>query len=133
MGGADRAEASQIAAIGGESLPPQNHQCYRAILFSFFFLAVGDPTFNQFYKKRCGFFSVVSAKREMILFVLVYVFIRQPGSGKAPIESIMPEASKMPFYQLINDPLRNLFGCDYVNKNVKNNTKMADSQLLLSA
>jgi transposase-like protein len=89
--------------------------------------------FNQFYKKRCGFFSVVSAKRELILFLLVYVFIRQPGSGKAPIESIMPEASKMPFYQLINDPLNNLFGCDNVNKNVKRTENMADSQLLLSA
>ncbi len=91
-------------------------------------------TFNQFYKKRCGFFtvvdtvgefslsafgraklllsrwikkvrreahppawctkmnsptvSVVSAKRELILFLVMYVFIRQPESGKAPIESI---------------------------------------------
>lgn len=86
--------------------------------------------FNRFYKVRCGFFSVISAKRELILFLLVYVFIRQPGSGKAPIESIMPEASRMPFYQLINDPLENLIGCDNVNKNVKKNVKMANSELL---
>ena len=30
--------------------------------------------------------------------MLVYVFVRQPGGGKTPIESIMPEASKMPLY-----------------------------------
>ena len=86
--------------------------------------------FNRFYKVRCGFFTVISAKRELILFLLIYVFIRQPGSGKAPIESIMPEASRMPLYQLINDPLRNLTGCVNVNKNVKRNVKMADSELL---
>ena len=59
--------------------------------------------FNQFYKKRCGFFTVVSAKRELILFLLMYLFIRQPESGKAPIESIMPEAREMPLYKLKAD------------------------------
>ena len=85
--------------------------------------------FNQFYKKRCGFFTVVSAKRELILFLVMYVFIRQPESGKAPIESIMPEARKMPLYELINDPLRTVMGVENVNRNVK----MADSGLLRCA
>ena len=82
--------------------------------------------FNQFYKKRCGFFSVVSAKRELILFLVMYLFIRQPESGKAPIESIMPDAREMPLYELINDPLRTVMGVENVNRNVK----MADSALL---
>jgi len=85
--------------------------------------------FNQFYKKRCGFFTLVSAKRELILFLVMYVFIRQPESGKAPIESIMPDAREMPLYKLINDPLRTVMGV----KNVKKNIKMADSELLLCA
>ena len=85
--------------------------------------------FNQFYKKRCGFFSVVSAKRELILFLLMYLFIRQPENGKAPIEAIMPEASRMPLYQLINDPLRTVMGVEDVNRNAE----MADSELLLCA
>ena len=82
--------------------------------------------FNQFYKKRCGFFTVVSAKRELILFLVMYVFIRQPESGKAPIESIMPDATEMPLYKMINDPLRTVMGVENVNRNAK----MADSELL---
>jgi transposase-like protein len=81
--------------------------------------------FNQFYKKKCGFFSVVSAKRELILFLLVYVFVRQSGSGKAPIESIMPEAREMPLYKLINDPLGTVMGVE----DVKTNVRMADFPL----
>ena len=82
--------------------------------------------FNQFYKKRCGFFTVVSAKRELLLFLVMYLFIRQPENGKAPIESIMPDAREMPLYKLINDPLKAVMGVENVNKNVK----MADSELL---
>jgi transposase-like protein len=85
--------------------------------------------FNQFYKKRCGFFTVVSAKRELILFLVMYVFIRQPESGKAPIESIVPDAREMPLYKLINDPLKTVMGVENVNRNAK----MADSELLLCA
>ena len=81
--------------------------------------------FNRFYKMRCGFFTVVSAKRELIFFLLMYVFLRQPESGKAPIEAIMPEASRMPLYQLINDPFGTVLGVE----NVKKNARMADSQL----
>jgi transposase-like protein len=82
-------------------------------------------SFNRFYKTRCGFFTVTSAKRELILFLLMYVFVRQPESGKAPIESIMPEANRMPLYQLINDP----FGVVLGGKNVKRNVRMADFPL----
>jgi transposase-like protein len=81
--------------------------------------------FSQFYKVRCGFFTVTSAKRELIFFLLMYVFIRQPGSGKAPIESIVTEASRMPLYQLINDPFGTVLGVENVN--------MADSGLLKCA
>jgi len=78
--------------------------------------------FNRFYKVRCGFFSVLSAKRELIFFLLMYLFIRQSESGKAPIETIMPEVVRMPLYRLINDPLGTVLGVE----NVKKNVKMAD-------
>ena len=81
--------------------------------------------FNRFYKTRCGFFTLASASRELILFMLVYVFLRQPESGKAPIESIIPEATEMPLYKLINDPLGAVLGLE----NVKKNVKMADFPL----
>jgi hypothetical protein len=81
--------------------------------------------FNRFYKVRCGFFSVLSAKRELIFFVLMYLFIRQSESGKSPIEAIMPEVVRMPLYRLINDPLGMVLGVE----NVKRNVKMADSEL----
>jgi len=85
--------------------------------------------FNRFYKVRCGFFSVISARRELILFLLMYLFVQQPESGKAPIESIMPEAREMPLYKLINDPLGTVMGAE----NVKRNVKMADFALLQRA
>jgi len=81
--------------------------------------------FNRFYKVRYGFFSVVSAQRELILFLLMYLFTVQPESSKAPIESIVPEASRMPLYKLINDPLGTVMGVESVKKNVK----MADFAL----
>lgn len=72
---------------------------------------------------------MVSAKRELILFLVMYMFIRQLESGKAPIESITPEAREMPLYKLINDPLKAVMGVENVNRNVK----MADSELLQCA
>ena len=100
-----------LPSVGSKRIPKTTNAIER------FFRA-----FNRFYKVRCGFFTVISAKRELILFLLVYVFIRQPESGKAPIESIMPEASRMPLYQLMNDP----FGTVLWVENVKKNVKMAD-------
>jgi transposase-like protein len=60
--------------------------------------------FVRFYKTRCGFHSVRSAKREIIFFMVVYVFTIQAESGNAPIEKILPEANTMPFYRLLNYP-----------------------------
>jgi transposase-like protein len=60
--------------------------------------------FARFYKTRCGFHSVKSAKREIIFFMVVYLFTIQAESGKAPIEKILPEANTMPLYRLLNYP-----------------------------
>ncbi len=60
--------------------------------------------FTRFYKTRCGFHSVKSAKRELIFFLVVYFFTIQVESGKAPIERIIPNAKDMPFYHLLNYP-----------------------------
>lgn len=59
---------------------------------------------TRFYKTRCGFYSVQSAKREMIFFMVAYLFSIQAESGKAPIEKILPEANTMPLYRLLNYP-----------------------------
>jgi transposase-like protein len=77
-------------------------------------------TFNRFYKTRCGFHSVESAKRELILFLVVYIFTIQPESGKAPIEAIIPRAREMPLYQLLNYPLKfGMKSVSYVYANFK--------------
>lgn len=60
--------------------------------------------FSRFYKTRCGFHSVTSAKREIIFFMVAYLFTIQAERGQAPIETILPEANTMPFYRLLNDP-----------------------------
>ena len=62
--------------------------------------------FQRFYKTRGGFHSVMSAKREVMIFVVGYVFTIQPGTGMAPIEQIVPQARQMPLYQLLNAPFR---------------------------
>jgi len=100
-----------LPSVGSERIPTTTNAIER------FFRA-----FNRFYKVRCGFFSVLSAKRELIFFLLMYLFIRQSESGKAPIEAIMPEVVRMPLYRLINDPLGTVLGVE----NVKKNVKMAD-------
>lgn len=61
--------------------------------------------FNRFYKTKNGFFTVESAGRELIIFMLMYVMIIQPTSGQAPIEAIWPDANRTPLYRLINNPL----------------------------
>lgn len=77
--------------------------------------------FNRFYKTRCGFHSVASAKRELILFLVVYIFTIQPESGKAPIETIIPRAKEMPLYQLLNYPLKfGMKSVSYVHAGFKN-------------
>lgn len=37
--------------------------------------------------------------------MVLYLFTIQAESGKAPIETILPEATTMPFYRLLNYPL----------------------------
>jgi transposase-like protein len=59
--------------------------------------------FTRFAKVRRGFHSVISTKRELIVFLVVYVFAQQT-TGPAPIEAILPEASRMPLYRILNDP-----------------------------
>lgn len=62
--------------------------------------------FQRFYKTRGGFHSLISAKRELMLFIVVYVFTIQVGTGLAPIERIVPAAKHMPLHKLLNDPFR---------------------------
>ena len=64
--------------------------------------------FQRFYCTRGGFHSVLSAKRELLLFLVVYVFTQHTTTGQAPIEVIVPEARSMPLYRLVNDPFRAL-------------------------
>ncbi len=49
---------------------------------------------------------MISAPREFMLFVVVYVFTQQVDSGQAPIEQIVLQAKDMPFYKILNDPFR---------------------------
>ena len=62
--------------------------------------------FQRFYKTRGGFHSVTSAQRQLMLFVVGYVFTVSPETGTAPIEQILPQATQMPFYQILNAPFR---------------------------
>jgi hypothetical protein len=101
---------SLICTIGSVRLPSTTNAIER------FFRA-----FNRFYKTRGGFHSRLSANRELILFLVVYVFT-QRTDGHAPIERIIPEASRMPLYRLINDPFRSL----RERENVKEKANMAD-------
>ena len=84
-----------LPAVGSVRLPSTTNAIER------FFRA-----FNRFYKVRCGFSTVKSAKRELIFFLLMYLFVQQADSGKAPIESIVPRARGRPFFQLVNAPLK---------------------------
>jgi transposase-like protein len=93
-------------------------------------------TYNRFAKLRRGFHSVLSTKRELLVFLVVYVFSQQ-SQGKAPIEAILPEAPRMPLYRIFNDPFAYLFelsGSDANNlKNVKQIRGMAEFLMLEEA
>ncbi len=86
-----------IGSVGSVRLPSTTNAIER------FFRA-----FQRFYTTRGGFHSVRSAKRELLLFVVVYLFTQRATDAKAPIEVIVPEARCMPLYRLINDPFRAL-------------------------
>jgi transposase-like protein len=100
-----------ICSVGSVRLPSTSNAVER------FFRA-----FQRFYRTRGGFHSVLSAKRELLLFLVVYVFTQHATTGQAPIEVIMPEARSMPLYRLINDPFRAL----QERGDVKREAEMAD-------
>ena len=100
-----------ICSVGSARLPSTTNAIER------FFRA-----FERFYKTRKGFHSVLSAKRELLLFLVVHVFTQHATTGQAPIEVIVPEARRMPLYRLINDPFRAL----QERGNVKGTPHMAD-------
>jgi transposase-like protein len=100
-----------IGSVGSVRVPSTTHAIER------FFRA-----FERFYKTRKGFHSVRSAKRELLLFLVVYVFTQRASTGQAPIEVIVPEARRMPLYRLINDPFRAL----QERESVKPEATMAD-------
>lgn len=86
--------------------------------------------FQRFYKTRGGFHSVVSAKRELILFLVVYLFTQQTKTRKAPIETIVPEARRMPLYRLLNYPFE--CGMPSITFDNKQLGKMATQNLILA-
>ena len=107
-----------ICSVGSVRLPSTSNAVER------FFRA-----FQRFYRTRGGFHSVLSAKRELLLFLVVYVFTQHATTGQAPIETILPEARRMPLYQLINDPFRAL----QERNSVKPEAHMADLLLAREA
>jgi transposase-like protein len=92
-----------IGSVGSVGLPSTTNAIER------FFRA-----FQRFYATRRGFHSVLSAKRELLLVLVVSLFTQQATTGRAPIEGIVPEARRMPLYRLINDPFRALQERNYV-------------------
>ena len=100
-----------ICSVGSVRLPSTSNAVER------FFRA-----FQRFYCTRGGVHSVLSAKRELRLFLVVYVFTQHATTGQAPIEVIVPEARSMPLYRLINDPFRAL----QERGDVKREVEMAD-------
>jgi len=94
-----------LPSVGSKRIPRTNNAIER------FFRA-----FNRFYQSKSGFSTVASAKRELIFFLLMYLFVKQPSTAKAPIEKIMPQAKNMPFYQLVNDPIMILMKPDGVKQ-----------------
>jgi hypothetical protein len=78
--------------------------------------------FQRFYRTRGGCHSVLSATRARLLFLVVYVFTQHATTGQAPIETMLPEARRMPLYGVINDPFRAL----QERAHVKGKPEMAD-------
>ncbi len=100
-----------LPAIGSRVLPTTTNAIER------FF-----RNFNRFYKVRRGFHSVASAKDQLAIFLIGYLFSKRAQDGHAPIEAIWKEAAQTPLYRLINDP----FGLAKCPENVKRFPKMAD-------
>jgi hypothetical protein len=100
-----------ISSVGSARLPSTSNAVER------FF-----RSFQRFSCTRGGFHSVLSATRELLLFLIVYRFTQHAATGQAPIEVIVSEARSMPLYRLINDPFRAL----QERADVKPEVSMAD-------
>jgi hypothetical protein len=50
--------------------------------------------FERFYNTRQGLHAVLSAKRALLLFLIVYLCTQYAPTGQAPIEVIVPEARR---------------------------------------
>jgi hypothetical protein len=100
-----------ISSVGSVRLPSTSNAVER------FF-----RSFPRFDCTRGGFHSLLSAKRELLLFLVVYLFTQHATTGQAPIEIIVSEARSMPLYRLINDPFRAL----QERADVKPEASMAD-------
>jgi hypothetical protein len=107
-----------IGSVGSTRLPSTTTAIER------FFRA-----FQRFDKTRGGFHSVLSSTRELLLFVVVYLFTQRDADSQAPIDVIVPEALRMPLYRLINDPFRAL----QERRHVKPTVKRADFLLSKAA
>ncbi len=101
----------RICSVGSGRLPSTSTAVER------FFRA-----FQRLYGTRGGLHAVRSAKRELLLFLVVSVCTPHATTGQAPIEVIMPEARSMPLYRLIHDPFRAL----QERGDVKREVEMAD-------
>jgi hypothetical protein len=86
-----------ICSVGSARLPSTTKAIER------FFRAL-----PRFYATRGGFHSVFSAKRELLLLLIVYGGTQQATTGPAPSEVLLPEARRRPLYRLINHPLQAL-------------------------
>ena len=74
-----------ICSVGSVRLPSTTNAMER------FFRA-----FQRFYRTRGGFHSVLSAKRELLLFFVVYVFTHTPPRAKLPSKSSCPRHGACP-------------------------------------
>jgi hypothetical protein len=74
-----------MCRVGSVRIPSTTHAIER------FFRA-----FQRLDTTRGGFHSILSAKRALLLFAVVYLFTQQASTGRAPIEVMVPEARRMP-------------------------------------
>ena len=101
----------RIGSVGSVRLPSTSNAVER------FFRA-----FQRLYRTRGGLHAVRRAKRELLLFLVVYVCTQHATTGQALIEVIRPAARSMPLYRLLNDPFRAL----QERGDVKREVEMAD-------
>ena len=80
------------------------------------------PRLSALLQHTWGFHSVLSTKRELLLFLVIFQLTQHTTDGQAPIEVIVPEARRMPLYRFINDPFKALQG----RGNVEGYPQLAD-------